>query len=113
MKNQQVGNFLVEITDILDFWKYEGLITLDMELGAAKIKFAIRRKEEWKKEHRKEMEAGKEQEQTKEEEGANRQIVKEEVGSEMSKVRERNDNLYGYTTMPNLRLGNNIWTEIW
>ena len=54
------------------------------------------------------MEAEKEQEQTKEEEGANRQIVKEEVGSEMPKVQKRNDNLYGYTTMPDLRLGNNI-----
>ena len=54
------------------------------------------------------MEAEKEQEQTKEEEGANRQIVKEEVGSEMCKVQKGNGNLYGYTTMPNLRLGNNI-----
>ena len=54
------------------------------------------------------MEVGKEQEQTKEEVGANRQIVKEEEGSEMSGVQKTNDNLYGYTTMPNLRLGNNI-----
>ena len=67
----------------------------------------------WKKEHLKEMEAGKGKDWIREEEDANPQDQKEGAGSEMSKLQKEDDNLYGYTIMSKVWLGNNIWIEVW